>query len=82
VVQVDNRSGVIESLAKSGVATGIHYPTPFYLQGGYRDLEYGVGSFPVTEKISSRILSLPMFPEITDAQIDYVVEKLSEAVSR
>ena len=80
VIQVNDRQKVMEYLAKHEVQTGIHYPIPFYLQGGYRELGYTKGAFPVTEKISSRILSLPMFPEITDAQIDFVAEKLSECL--
>lgn len=80
VVQVDNRAKVIEHLAKNEVQTGIHYPVPFYVQGGYRELGYAKGSFPITEKISSRIVSLPMFPEITDSQIDFVAEKLAECL--
>jgi dTDP-4-amino-4,6-dideoxygalactose transaminase len=80
VVQVDDRTKVMEHLAKHEVQTGIHYPVPFYLQGGYRELGYTQGAFPVTERISSRILSLPMFPEISDDQIDFVVEKLGECL--
>jgi dTDP-4-amino-4,6-dideoxygalactose transaminase len=80
VVQVNDRARVMEYLAKHEIQTGIHYPVPFYLQGGYRELGYTQGAFPVTEKIASRILSLPMFPEISDAQIDFVVEKLAECL--
>ena len=80
VVQVNDRKKVMDYLAKHEVQTGIHYPVPFYLQDGYRELEYKRGAFPVTEKIADRILSLPMFPEISDAQIDFVVEKLSECL--
>lgn len=80
VVQVNDRARVMEYLAKHEIQTGIHYPVPFYLQGGYRELGHTQGAFPVTEKIASRILSLPMFPEISDAQIDFVVEKLAECL--
>jgi dTDP-4-amino-4,6-dideoxygalactose transaminase len=82
VVQVDNRSAVMEYLAKHEVQTGIHYPTPFYLQGGYRELNYKAGAFPVTEKIAPRILSLPLFPEISDDQIDFVCQTLATALDR
>jgi dTDP-4-amino-4,6-dideoxygalactose transaminase len=68
----------MEHLAKNEVQTGIHYPVPFYLQGGYKELEYSKGAFPVTEAVAPKILSLPMFPEITESQIDFVVEKLAE----
>jgi dTDP-4-amino-4,6-dideoxygalactose transaminase len=79
VIQVENRAKVIEHLTNNDVHTGIHYPVPFYLQGGYRELEYSKGAFPVTEAIAPKILSLPMFPELTSDQIDFVVEKLAEA---
>jgi dTDP-4-amino-4,6-dideoxygalactose transaminase len=74
VIQVDDRARVMEELKQHGVQTGIHYPNPFYLEGGYRQLEYTRGAFPVTE----RIVSLPVFPEITEEKIEYVGEKLSE----
>ena len=80
VIQVDDRKRVMDYLAKHEVQTGIHYPIPFYLQGGYRELGYKAGAFPVTEKIAPRILSLPMYPEITEAQIGFVTEKLSECL--
>jgi dTDP-4-amino-4,6-dideoxygalactose transaminase len=78
VIQVEDRTKVMEHLAKNEVQTGIHYPVPFYLQGGYKELEYSKGAFPVTEAVAPKILSLPMFPEITESQIDFVVEKLAE----
>jgi len=80
VIQVEDRTKVIEYLAKNDVHTGIHYPVPFYLQGGYRELGYSKGAFPATETLAPKILSLPMFPEITGDQIDFAVEKLAEAV--
>jgi dTDP-4-amino-4,6-dideoxygalactose transaminase len=80
VVQVDNRASVMEYLAKHDIQTGIHYPVPFYLQGGYTELGHKAGAFPVTEKLAARILSLPMFPEITDDQIDFVCETLAKAI--
>lgn len=80
VIQVDNRASVMEHLAKHEVQTGIHYPVPFYLQGGYAELDYKRGAFPVTETLSPRILSLPMFPEISDDQIDFVCETLATAL--
>jgi dTDP-4-amino-4,6-dideoxygalactose transaminase len=80
VIQVNDRQKVMEYLGNQGVQTGIHYPVPFYLQGGYKQLGYAKGAFPVTESVASHILSLPMFPEITDEQIDFVAEKLSECM--
>jgi dTDP-4-amino-4,6-dideoxygalactose transaminase len=78
VVQVSDRENVMEKLTAKGIGTAIHYPVPFHLQGGYTELGYRKGDFPVSEEIASRILSLPMFPEITEEQIHYVCESLIE----
>lgn len=80
VVQVEDRDSVKARLAEAGVDTGIHYPVPIHLQPAYRGLGYSRGDFPVAERLADRILSLPMFPDITPAQIDYVVEQLSKTV--
>lgn len=81
-VMVENRDEVMKFLTDRGVGCGIHYPVPVHLQEAYRSLGHGPGSFPVAERCSSRLLSLPMFPELTNRQIDYVAEVLSEAVCR
>ena len=80
VIQVDNRDQVIKDLAERGVSTVVHYPNPYHLQGGYSKLGYKQGDFPVTERISGRILSLPIYPEITDEQIQYVCASLLEVL--
>jgi dTDP-4-amino-4,6-dideoxygalactose transaminase len=73
VIEVGNRADVQSALAESGIATGIHYPIPIHLQPAYRELGLGPGSFPRTERSAQRILSLPMFAELTEEQIDLVV---------
>ncbi|MFA5087481.1 MAG: DegT/DnrJ/EryC1/StrS family aminotransferase [Candidatus Omnitrophota bacterium] len=78
VIQVENRERVMDYLAKKGIQTVIHYPIPFYLEGGYQYLGYGPGAFPATEAARGKIVSLPMYPELTDEQIDYVVSTLKE----
>jgi len=80
VVQVDERDAVREKLGADGVESGIHYPVPLHLQPAYAALGYGPGAFPVSERLAPRILSLPMFPELADAQIEYVVDRLAAAV--
>ena len=80
VVQVDERDRVRDALGAAEIETGIHYPVPLHLQPAYASLGYGRGDFPVAERLAGRILSLPMFPEITADQQEYVVEKLAEAV--
>ena len=53
--------------------TGIHYPIPVHLQEGYRDLGYVAGQFPHTERAAREVLSLPMYPELSNVQIEEVV---------
>ena len=77
VIEVDHRDKVQESLHERGIATGIHYPIPIHLQPAYADLGLARGSFPRTERSAPRLLSLPMFAELTDEQIDSVVDALA-----
>lgn len=81
VVRIKNRTPVQQRLKSAGIATGIHYPIPLHQQPAYRHLELPPGSFPVAEQYAAEILSLPMFPELTGAQIDFIAQKLMEACS-
>jgi dTDP-4-amino-4,6-dideoxygalactose transaminase len=76
VIQIDDREAVDNRLRARQIHTGIHYPVPAHLQEACRSLGYKAGDFPVTEAAASRILSLPMFAELTNAQIDYVADAL------
>ena len=78
VVQTANRDELQSYLTSREVFTGLHYPLPLHLQEAYKDLGYGRGDFPVTEKVASRGLSLPMFAELTGEQIDYVVSAIED----
>ena len=69
------------SLGEVHIGTGIHYPVPLHLQNAYASLQYGEGSFPVTERVAAEILSLPMFPGLADDQQSRVVQKVTELVS-
>lgn len=80
VVQVDERDRVQRALEEQGVSTALHYPTPLHLQRAYGHLGLEEGSFPVAEAYARRLLSLPMFPEITEEQIVHVCESLKQAV--
>jgi dTDP-4-amino-4,6-dideoxygalactose transaminase len=71
VIETDDRRGLQEHLHAAGVATGIHYPVPIHLQPAFRDLGYGPGSFPVTERSARRILSLPLSPDMPLSAIAY-----------
>jgi dTDP-4-amino-4,6-dideoxygalactose transaminase len=80
-VQVEGRDGVMRQLEEKGVVCGVHYPVPVHLQEAYASLGHAEGAFPVSERIADKFLSLPMYPELTDAQIDFVIEAMAEAVN-
>ena len=63
-------------LKHAGIGTGIHYPIPLHLQKAYVSLNYGVGDFPVAERVAKEIVSLPMFPHLSDSQQAQVVGEL------
>lgn len=81
-VFVANRDEVRAALSRAGVETNVHYPIPCHLQPGYTELGYREGAFPVSERVAREELSLPIFPEMTSAQVDYVAAHLKAAVSR
>lgn len=81
VVRHPQRDRLRAALAEDGVQTGLHYPIPLHLQQAYAHLGHRRGDFPVTEAISDECLSLPLFPEMTDAQQDLVVASLRRALS-
>ena len=82
VIQVENRDSVLKYLNENGIGAGIHYPIPVHKQPAYTDCGYDDIALPNTESISRNIISLPMFPEISDEQIKRVVEKLKEAIAK
>ena len=73
VVQHDDRDRLQAELAKQGISTLIHYPVPPHLQPAYRELGYGEGDFPISEAMHRRVLSLPLWPGMSDAQVERVV---------
>jgi dTDP-4-amino-4,6-dideoxygalactose transaminase len=74
VLQVENREALQTDLAKENVDTGIHYPVPLHLQKAYIGLGYGRGAFPVCEQAAERIVSLPMFPGLSQADLARVAD--------
>jgi dTDP-4-amino-4,6-dideoxygalactose transaminase len=76
VIRTEHRDRLKEYLASQGIAAGIHYPVPIHLQPAYRNLGYKRGNFPVTEQHAQRILSLPMYAELTPELIEYVSKSI------
>jgi dTDP-4-amino-4,6-dideoxygalactose transaminase len=74
----EDRNMLQQTLTEAGIQTGIHYPVPVHMQTAYSNLGYSQGAFPQSEKAAAEVLSLPLFPEMTDQQIQTV----SQAVSR
>jgi dTDP-4-amino-4,6-dideoxygalactose transaminase len=75
VIQTDKREQFIQHLQKHNIATSIHYPVPPHLQQAYNHLGYKKGDFPIAEKLAEKVLSLPVYPEMTDEQCAYVCDK-------
>jgi len=78
VIETDRRDAVQQRLKSRQIDSGIHYPVPAHLQDACAPLGYKPGTFPATEKAAGRILSLPMYAELTPQQIEYVAEAVRE----
>ncbi|MGD1911439.1 MAG: DegT/DnrJ/EryC1/StrS family aminotransferase [Rivularia sp. (in: cyanobacteria)] len=86
VIKVDaqcplQREKIQEKLADVGIQTGIHYPIPCHLQPAFSNLGYQMGDFPHSEKLAKQILSLPMYPGLTNSQVKEVVAIIASIVS-
>lgn len=79
-IQVNRRDAVVEYLKKRGVGCMVNYPIPLHRQPVYRGLGYRQGSFPQSERIARRIISLPMHPFLTERQISYVAKTVNSAL--
>ena len=82
VIQVEDRNQLQNYLLEKEIQTLIHYPVPAHLQKAYSYLGYKPGSLPVCEQITKRILSLPMYPELTDEQVNFVIETVHNFFSQ
>jgi dTDP-4-amino-4,6-dideoxygalactose transaminase len=76
VIQAERRDELLRYLNERKIGAGLHYPTPLHLQPAYAALGYHEGDFPVAERTSARILSLPMFPELTRDEIEYICSSI------
>jgi dTDP-4-amino-4,6-dideoxygalactose transaminase len=79
-IRLQERDEIRRHLQEKGVGCAVHYPIPIHLQEACRDLGYKEGAFPIAEYLADEFLSLPMFPELSEEQIEYVVSCVGEAV--
>ncbi len=82
VVRTRRRDGLLEHLRARGIGVLIHYPVPIHLQPAYRDRGWREGQFPVAERLAREVLSLPIYPELTETQIEAVVGSVREFFDR
>jgi len=80
IIRVEKRNELKEFLAKNEIATEIYYPVPFHLQECFANLGYKKGDFPVSESLADTVLALPIYPELSNDQINFVVEKINEFI--
>jgi dTDP-4-amino-4,6-dideoxygalactose transaminase len=79
-IRVQERDEVRRGLEEKGIGCAVHYPVPIHLQEACQNLGYTAGTFPVAENLAEEFLSLPMFPELTEEQMEYVARCVSETV--
>jgi dTDP-4-amino-4,6-dideoxygalactose transaminase len=78
VIKVKDREKFINHLEKFGVGYSFHYPKPVHLQKAYEFLNYKEGSLPITEELSRTTISIPLFPEMTDEEVNYVINVIND----
>ncbi len=76
ILQSEKRDEVISKLKEKGIATGVYYPVPMHLQKVYKNLGYKTGDMPVAEYLSHRTFAIPVYPELTDEEINYIVDTI------
>lgn len=78
IIRTQKREDLKKYLADNNIDTGLHYPVPLHIQDAYKDLGFKKGDFPVSEKVALEMLSLPMYPGLTEEQQQYVSGKIKE----
>ncbi|MCF0147928.1 MAG: DegT/DnrJ/EryC1/StrS family aminotransferase [Clostridium sp.] len=76
ILQSENREEVLGKLKEAGIATGVYYPVPLHLQKVYKDLGYKEGDMPVAEYLSHRTFAIPVYPELNEEQVQYIIDKI------
>jgi dTDP-4-amino-4,6-dideoxygalactose transaminase len=76
-IRVPRRDELMSYLKQKGIDCGVHYPIPLHLQPAYKNLGLKQGSFPVSEQLAKEILSIPIYPELTEEQREYIVKEIA-----
>lgn len=82
VIRVERRDELREFLSKNEISTEIYYPVPFHLQECFNYLNYKKGDFPISETVADTCLAIPIYPELSEKQIMFVVEKIDEFINQ
>jgi UDP-2-acetamido-2-deoxy-ribo-hexuluronate aminotransferase len=75
-IRVKDKEAMVEKLSEQEIPTAVHYPVPLHLQEAFASLGYKEGDFPISEEISTQIMSLPMSPYLTEQQQDFIVKTI------
>jgi dTDP-4-amino-4,6-dideoxygalactose transaminase len=78
VIRTPRRDDLMHYLNGKGIQCGVHYPIPLHLQPAYAHLKFDKGSFPVSETVAKEILSIPVYPELKEEQLTYVVDTIKQ----
>lgn len=82
VVRSERRDALLNHLERNGIGAGVHYPVPIHLLDAYRDLGLPAGTFPVTEKSARTMISLPLYPELTETHQKYIARTIGDFFSK
>jgi dTDP-4-amino-4,6-dideoxygalactose transaminase len=82
VIRIQQRDELMAYLKQQGIECGIHYPIPLHLQPAYASFGFRKGQFPVSEQLALEIVSIPMYPELTEKQRQYVVDHIKKFIHR
>ena len=81
-IRTKKRDMLMQFLKEKGISCGIHYPIPLHLQPAYDTFGFKKGDYPVSEKLAKEILSIPIYPELTEEQRKYIVDNITQFFSK
>ncbi len=79
---VEERDRFVQYLNDNGIAARVYYPVPLHLQPCYRDLGYSIGSFPISEELAEKVLSLPIYPELSEEKVNYIIQTVKDFIAK